>query len=103
MTLTVILFDSEESAAAHYQTGLASVKEMKDAMSPEADFTEGISGDASYLLTVDESGVGSKFGTQVGPYIFSLHTALAEGQDLLVAPQDLMALVSAARDNLVSP
>lgn len=103
MTLTAILFDSEESAAAHYQTGLASVKEMKDAMSPEADITEGISGDASYLLTVDAAGVGSIFGTQVGPYILSLRTTLAEGQDLLVAPQDLVALTVAVRDNLVSP
>ncbi len=101
MTLTAILFDSEESADAHYQTGLDSVKQMKDAMSPEAVITEGISGDASYLLTVDAEGVGSIFGTQVGPYILSLHTTLAEGQDLLVAPKDLVALTGSAQVNLV--
>ena len=88
MTLTAILFDSEESAATNYQTSLASVKEIKDAMTLGSEFTEGISegtlGDESYLLTVYEAGISSIFGTRAGPYILWLHTTLGEGHDPLV-------------------
>ena len=103
MTLTAILFDSEESAADHYQFSLDNIRLMRDAVSPDSDVTEGVLGLQSYQLTVDVERVGSMIGIRVGPYILQLHTTPPDGQSALVAPQDLLALAGTARDALGSP
>jgi hypothetical protein len=103
MTLSGILFDSEESAASHYEFALTNIRMMKNATSTIADIAEGELGAESYALTVDAEGIGSMFGVRVGPYMIALHTTLPDGEDPLVGPKGFKALSKLAQERLVSP
>ena len=103
MTLTAMSFESAASAKAHYQTTLAGVQGMKDAVSPESEFTEGVLGDQSYMLIADAQRVGSIVGFVVGPYIIQFHTTLPDGHGPLIEPKGLVELGGTVRNQIASP
>jgi uncharacterized protein YodC (DUF2158 family) len=103
MTLTGMSFESPASAKAHYETVLANVQGMGDAVSPGSEITEGVLGDESYMLIADAQRVGTIVGFVVGPYIIQFHTTLSDGQVPLVAPQGLVELGGTVRNLITSP
>ena len=100
MTLSGILFDSEESAATHYQFSLDNLQLMQDVAASNPVITEGSVGEESYLFSFDAEGIGSMIGLRVGSYVLSLHTTLPDDHAPLVDSQVLVLLASNVRDQL---
>jgi hypothetical protein len=55
------------------------------------------------MLTIDAQRLGSIVGFLAGPYIVQLHTTLHEGQEPLIAPQDLVSLGGMVLNRLAIP
>ena len=103
LTITGILFDSDASAATHYQFGLENIRLMRDVANPGVETTGWVNDAESYLITLNSERVGSLMGLIVGPYVLSLHTTLPDGQAPLIAPDDLVALAVTVAKNLETP
>jgi len=103
MTLTGVLFDSEESSEAHYRFSLDNVKLLQDEVGADVDITEGLVGEDSYQLTANAEGIGTIVGFLSGPYVMQLHTTLPDGEAPLLDPQALQKLAGKVQDRLKSP
>ncbi len=102
ITFTGILFDSEQSAGAHYRFSLENVKRMKDAVTSEVEITEGPVGRDSYQLVANAEGIGTIIGFLSGPYVLQLHTTKPDGWAPLVGPQSLQDLAGTVQERLTS-
>jgi hypothetical protein len=97
MTLTVIAFDSDESAEAHYQLILDDFKLTMVNAIPESKIVEGVLADDSYLLTANAQGIGSIIGFITGSDVVQLHSTLSDGQAVLIDSQQLTSLAATVR------
>jgi hypothetical protein len=91
LTFTVIDFESNTAAEAHF--------EKLTSGSPAPQPVDPPIGDASAALRIDTAGIGSTLTFRSGDKIVTLHTTIAEGQPALVEMDALeeLARIAAAR------
>ena len=91
MTLTVIRFDSADSAESHFDM-------MREGM--RGDVTAGDLGPRSYEVVVDSDGLGSFVVFQNGVHVITLHTAMLEGETPVWNVNELASLAQMVNSKL---
>jgi hypothetical protein len=92
VTVSMVVFDSESSAAEHFEKTKAGTPVLQDMAQPI--------GDASALARADDRGIGSILVFVKGDRVVTLHTAQAEGEQPLLSSESLEELARTAEQRL---